>query len=122
MGAAATGYPLLPVGYVGGTITISAGQAGTPQNLLALIQAQLDPNCPGSGQEIQIQSDASGPVYIGRSNLAGALSATNYGYQLPYAFTSRTYRSGFPGASSPVGDLWVFMAAAGTFHVEVHSG
>jgi hypothetical protein len=122
MGASGTGYPLLPVGYVGGTVTISAGQAGAPLNLLALIQAQLDANCPGSGQEINIQTDASGPLYIGRNNLFGPLSATNYGYQLPAGGFSRTYRSGFPGASSPVGDLWVFMAGAGTFHVEVHSG
>jgi hypothetical protein len=120
MGAAATGHPLFPAGYVAGTITISAAQAGAPQQLLALIQAQLDPNCPGAGQEVTIQSDSSGALYIGRqSKLGGALSATNFGYVLGPGVGSRTYRTSFPGSHSPVGDLQVFMVATGTFHVEV---
>jgi hypothetical protein len=120
MGAYATGPPLFPAGYVAGTITIGAGQAGTPQQLLALIQAQLDPNCPGAGQEVTLQSDSTGALYIGRaSSLAGALSATNFGYVLPAGISSRTYRTSFPGSHSPVGDLQVFMASTGTFHVEV---
>jgi hypothetical protein len=119
MGAAATGFPLLPSGYVGGTITISAGQAGSPQSLLALIQAQLDSNCPGTGQEVDLQTDSSGALYVGASNLVGPLSATNYAYELVSGGASRTYRSSFPGFSSPVGSLSVFMAAAGTFHVEI---
>lgn len=65
MGAAATGYPLIPSGYVAGTITISALQAGVPQQLLTLIQAQLDANCPGAGQEVTIQVDATA-LYVGR--------------------------------------------------------
>jgi len=120
MGAAATGFPLLPSGYVAGTITISSGQAGTPQQLLTLIQTQLDANCPGAGQEVTLQADGnSGALYVGRANLVGALSTSNYGYVLQPG-NSRTYRSSFPGNSSPVGDLQVFMVAAGVFHVEVH--
>ena len=126
MGAFGTGSPLFPSGYVAGTITISAGQAGTPQSLLALIQAQLDANCPGAGQEVTIQADATGAVYIGRASpIAGALATTNYGYVLDAASgsfvagASRTYRTTFPGSHSPVGDLQVLMTGAGTFHVEV---
>lgn len=118
MGALGTGFPLLPSGYVGGTITISAGQANAPQQLLALIQAQLDKNCKGAGYEITIQATTAS-VYIGReSPLGGPLSATNYAYVL-LAGSSRTYRSSFPGEHSPVGDLQVFMTATGSFQVEV---
>ena len=125
MGAAGTGSPLFPAGYVAGTITISAGQANVPQQLLALIQAQLDPNCPGAGQEVTLQTDTSGALYVGEQNSTGPLSTTNYGYVLDKGQTgfvagaSRTYRTTFPGTHSPVGDLMVLMAASGTFHVEV---
>ena len=124
MGAAATGIPLFPAGYVAGTIALSDSN---PHQLLALIQAQLDANCPGAGQEVTIQADSSGPLYVGRqTTLGGALSTSNYGYVLDKANTgfvagaSRTYRSSFPGNSSPVGDLMVLMSGGGTFHVEVH--
>lgn len=123
MGAAATGFPIVPSGLVAGTITISAQQAGTPQQLLALIQAQLDPNCPGAGQEVTLLADSSGPLYIGRANLVGPLSASNYGYLLA-AGTSPvipgggiSFQTSFPGNSAPVGDLQVLMTGAGTFHV-----
>lgn len=122
MGAIATGSPLFPAGYVAGTITF-AGSA--PLQLLALIQAQLDANCPGAGREVTIQADSSGPVYVGEANKVGALSTSNYGYVLDKAQTgfvagaSRTYRSTFPGQDSPVGDLMVLMADGQTFHVEV---
>lgn len=115
MGAAATGFPLMPSGYVAGTITLSDS---LPHQLLTLIQSQLDPNAAGAGYEVDLQTDASGALYVGRANTAGALSSTNYGYQLPAGGTSRTYRSGFPGAHSPVGDLQVLMVGGGTFHVE----
>ena len=123
MGAYATGTPLYPHTYVAGTITLAAGN--TPYNLLALIQAQLDANCPGASYEVTIQADSSNPVYVGTSNLIGALSTSNYGYVLDKAQSgfvagaSRTYRSGFPGSHSAVGDLWVLMGGANTFHVEV---
>lgn len=118
MGAFATGSPLIPSGYVGGTITISAGIANTPQQLLALIQLQLDVNCKGAGYEITIQA-TTGNLYVGRESPSGGpLSTTNYAYVLvPGA--SRTYRSSFPGEHSPVGDLQVLMTAAGSFQVEV---
>lgn len=127
MGAAATGTPLLPSSYVAGTITISAGQAGTPQQLLALIQAQLDANCPGVAYILTIQADASNPVYIGRQTpLGGALSTTNYGVLLDKAQSpllagaNKVYQSAFPGSHAPIGDIQVLMSGAGnTFHVEV---
>lgn len=124
MGAAATGTPLLPTGYVAGTISISAAQAGSAQSLLALIQAQLDPNVQGAAQEVNISSDSSGIVYIGTAkNLAGTLSASNYGVALPASTTTfapyRNYRATFPGINAPVGNLYVFMSSTGTFHVEV---
>jgi hypothetical protein len=125
MGAFAAGSPLFPAGYVAGTITISAGQANVPQNLLTLIQAQLDANCPGAGQEVTIQTDTSGAVYVGEPNLIGALSTSNYGYVLDKAQSgfvggaSRTYRTAFPGSHSPVGSLNVLMTSSGTFHVVV---
>lgn len=121
MGAYATGSPLFPAGYVAGTITISAGQAGTPQQLLALIQAQLDANCPGAGYEVAVSNDINSnqTLYVGRqSALGGPLSATNYGYALT-AGGARIYRSGYPGSHSPIGDLQVLFAAAGSFHVEI---
>jgi len=124
MGALATGPPLLPKGYVAGTITISAGQAGTPQSLLALVQAQLDPNVNVNPYRVWVQSDTSGNLYLGsQTNLVGNLSASNYGVFLPTAtatFTPfREYESVFPGANATFGDLYVFMSSSGTFHVEV---
>lgn len=117
MGAAGSGFPLFPLGYVAGTITLSDSN---PHQLLALIQAQLDVNAPGSGYEVNLQTDASGILYVGRqSTLGGVLSSTNYGYALPSGGSSRTYRSGVTGAHSPVGDLMVLMVGGGTFHVEI---
>lgn len=107
----------MPTGYVAGTITLSDSQ---PRQLLALIQTQLDANAPGAGYEVNLQTDASGALYVGRqSTLGGALSSTDYGYQLPAGGSSRTYRSAVTGAHSPVGDLQVLMVGGGTFHVEI---
>lgn len=114
MGAAATGPPLFPDGYVAGTITIPDSN---PAQLLTLIQAQIAPNCPGAGQEVTLQA-TSGPLYVGRTNKIGDLSTTNYGYVLA-AGESRTYRSGWQGFKSPIGDLMVLMTGGGTFSVEV---
>ena len=122
MGAAGTGQPLLPAGMVGGTITLSDSN---PHVLLDLCVAQLDKNCPGAGQEVTLQADSSGPLYVGLPNLIGALSTTNYSYVLDKAQSgcvagaSRTYRTSFPGNHSPVGNLNVLMSGGGTFHVEV---
>jgi len=122
MGAVGTGFPLYPAGYVSGTITLPDGN---PHNLLALVQAQLDPNCPGAGQEVTLQADSTGPLYVGAPNTIGALATTNYGYVLDkaqagfVAGASRTYRTTFPGNHSPVGDLWVLGTTNMTFHVEV---
>lgn len=125
MGAYATGLPVFTPAQVAGTVTLAT--ANQPYNLLALIQAQLDPSCPGAGQEVDLQTDVSGPVYVGSpSPLGGVLSATNYGYLLyagsapSTAGASRTYRSSFPGNNSPVGNLWVMGTVNNTtLHVEV---
>lgn len=117
MGAAATGSPVLPSGYVAGTITISGAQADQPQQLLALIQVQLDPNCPGAAYTLTIQIDTT-PIYGGRQNAAGALSSSNYGWTLQSNYASRAIQSAFPGVHAPIGDIEIYMAA-GTFHVEV---
>lgn len=115
MGASGTGFPLLPAGYVAGTITLPDG---SPHNLLTLIQAQLDPNCKGAAQQVGLQADDSGTLYVGRNSpLGGALSTSNYGYALTSG--SQTYRTSFPGDKAPIGDLEVLIEGGGTFHVEV---
>jgi hypothetical protein len=115
MGAYGTGSPLFPSALVSGTLTIADSN---PHLLLALIQAQLDPNCKGSGYEVTLSADSS-TVYVGRpSPIAGALSTSNYGYALQPG-QSRTYRSSFPGEHSPVGDLQVLISGGGTLHAEV---
>lgn len=117
MGAAATGFPLLPRGYTGGTIT--PPQANVVYSLLALIEAQIDPNAQGAGREITIQANTN-ILYVGPSaNKSGPLSVTNCSYYL-YPGSSRTYRASFPGNAAPVGDLYVLMAnAANGFNVEI---
>lgn len=126
MGAAASGLPLLPPSFMAGTITISAGQANTPLQLSALVQAQLDPNVPGSARNVVITSDSSQPVYIGHpSPKLGALSTTNYGRLLAAASgataqgNSAVYSSQFPGSQATLDDIWVLLPGAGTFHVEI---
>jgi hypothetical protein len=64
---------------------------------------------------------------VGQQNLIGPLSSANYGYCLDksevagyVSGASRTYRSGFPGSHSSIGDINVLMTVAGgTFHVEL---
>jgi hypothetical protein len=120
MGAPATGYPLQPPAYIAGTITISAAQANTPQQLLALIQAQLDANCPGVCRAMSVQIDNT-VLYGGCQSQGGtstALSTSNYGWELTSTFPIKTWGSDFPGSQVPIGNMQIFMAA-GTFHVEV---
>ena len=88
-----------------GSVTVTGGAA---VNLLDLIRAQLDTDCIGTGQEVNIQADSGieqPNVYIGReSPLGGDVSASNYGYVLT-AGSSRTYRSSYPGNESPVAEI-----------------
>jgi hypothetical protein len=122
MGAQATGLPLLPTGFVAGTITISAGQAGTPQNLLTLVAAQLDANVSRTPYYIRIEADSSGVVYIGApSPLLGALATTNYGRLLATGSPggNAVFESYFPGAQPSGQQLSVLMSGSGTFHVEI---
>jgi hypothetical protein len=114
-----TPSPTVPAAYVAGTITLPAN---TVANVLALIQAQLAPNCPGAGIEFQISADASNtaPVQAGaRSQLGGAVSATNWAYQLAAGGAARGYRAAYPGTYTPLGELQVFSTAAAILHVEV---
>ena len=54
-------------------------------SLLALIQSQLSPNCPGTAVEFLIAADPAngGPVLVGgASSIGGPLTETNYAYEL----------------------------------------
>ena len=120
MAAALSPRPSVPSPYVAGRIGVPAG---TPVNLLGLIQAQLDPNCPGTAVELQIVADRANtvPVYVGAySRLAGPLSASNWGSEL-LAGDGRVYASTYPGSSVPLGQLQVFAAAQAWLHVEVQT-
>jgi hypothetical protein len=117
MGAFNTGFPLVPTGVVAGTLTFSSAQANNPVNLLSMIQAQLDANFTGQARDVFIQTDSSGALYIGKPNLVGALSTSNYGVQLASGGQSITIYSSFPGANAPVGEISVLMTGQFTFHV-----
>ena len=112
--------PLVAPEYVAGSITISGGQIGVPQNLIDLVRAQLEPNAAGAGLFMQLQADAANTtsVFVGcPSKIAGALSATNYGYELtPVGIGYRNTSGG--GVSAPIAALQVFSAAAATLHFE----
>jgi len=111
--------PLNSPAYVAGTLTVPAG---VPTNLLALIQASLEPNYNGAALGVTIQADAanSDNVYVGAaSHSGGALSATNYGYVL--SASGSAYRSSAgAGFSAPVGQIQVFAVAQQTIHVECY--
>lgn len=111
--------PTVPAPYVAGTITVPSG---TVSNVLALVQAQLAPNCPGTAVEFQIAADAANAqnVYVGAaSQLGGPLSATNWAYILTPGGTARGYRSSYPGTSTPLGEIQVLSTASAILHVEV---
>jgi hypothetical protein len=94
------------------------------QNLLTLIQQQIAGNCPGSATELQLWADAAntGSISVGAAgNISGPLSATNYAYQLTPTGGPRIYRSTYPGASVPIGELQVLAGAAAVLHVEVYA-
>jgi hypothetical protein len=115
MGAYATGTPLVPLGYVAGTLAITGG---APVNLIDLIVAQLDVNCDRGARNVIIQAGGAA-LFIGTATtLGGALSATNYGRTLATGLIAE-YHSNFPGSNSPLGSLQVFMASSGSCHVEV---
>lgn len=107
--------PSIPAPYTGGSIIVPAG---SPTNLLTLIQQQLQPNCPGSSHELVLSADEA--VFVGSASMiGGALSDTNYAFQLAAGGAPRIYRSAFPGNSTPLADLQVFAAAEAVMHVEV---
>jgi hypothetical protein len=104
--------PSIPPGYVGGTIVVPAG---SPQNILLLIQQQLQPNCPGTCVQFRLEADSD--MYVGAASFyGGPLSADNFAYELVPG-TPRIYQSAFPGSSTPIGDLQVL--GSGALHVEI---
>lgn len=105
--------------YVAGSVTVPSGVVS---NLLVLIRDQVQSNTPGSAAELRLEpGPANGvPIYFGvAGDLAGPLSATNYGFQLAATSPSRVYQSTFPGSPTPLGLLQVFATATALLHVEV---
>lgn len=114
-----TANPLVAPAYTAGTITITGGVV---TNLLAAIQAQLEPNQSGAALGITLTADQSnaGIVYVGAaSTLGGPLTSTNYGYSLNP--TGSSYRN-TPGAgfSAPVGQIQLLSPSNATLHVEIY--
>ena len=109
--------PLTAPSYIAGTITLAPGVV---TDLLTVIIAQLEPNCPGAALMVNIQSDTDN-VYIGRWNqLKGALSASNYGYKLDA--DGNSYRSSAgAGNSASVADIHLLCAGEAVLHVEIYS-
>jgi hypothetical protein len=111
--------PIAPTGYVAGTINLPANVVS---GVLALIQAQLAANCPGTAVEFQIAADAGNAqvVYVGAaSTLGGPLTIANWAYQLTAGGPARGYRAAFPGTQTPLGQIQVLSTAAAQLHVEV---
>lgn len=101
-----------------------AGRIGVPVglwNLLGLIRSSLELYCSGSCYELAITADAdnSTSLYLGAmSPGGGALSATNFGYELEPGQV-RHYYAAFPGATVPLGAIQIFATSLGYAHVEV---
>ncbi|HYT08994.1 MAG TPA: hypothetical protein VEL77_15220 [Rugosimonospora sp.] len=113
--------PLQAPEYIAGTITVSGGQIGVPQNLLALAIAQLEPNTPGAGLYFNLQADSANTVSVKigcPTKIAGALSDTNYGFELVPGGSSYRNSSG-GGISAPIGPIQIFASAAATLHLEL---
>jgi hypothetical protein len=95
---------------------------GNVVDLIDLIRAQIDSNCPGSAAYFRVHADTnnSGPVYFGiAGNRSGVLSTTNYGYLLESNSPAVIYTSTYPGSPTPLGTLQVLSALANRLHVEV---
>ena len=109
--------PLVAPSYIAGTITLSGGVVS---NLLDLVKAQLEPNCPGAALMVTLTSDTDN-VYVGRYNqIAGALAATNYGYLLMSGGSAYKSSAG-AGNSAPIADIQLLCAAGATLHIEIYS-
>lgn len=114
MGAFATGTPLVPIGFIAGTITTTS----SPQNVLDLIVAQLDANVDRGARNLLIQAGSAACFLGGPSTTGGAMSSTNYGLTLA-AGTWQLFTSNFPGSNTPIGSMQVLTASAGSVHVMV---
>jgi hypothetical protein len=92
--------------YVAGVITLA--NANQAYNILALIRAQIDPNCPGAARSFNLYAAHanSALVYIG----SGVVSATNYAYVLN-ADDMRGYASDYQNVI--VAALSAFSTSAG---------
>lgn len=113
--------PLVAPGYIAGTITITGAQISVPQSFLALIQAQLEANCPGAALYVNLYADSANTksVKVGApSGIGGALSDTNYGYALAAGGSAYKWSTG-AGISAPIADLQLFCSAEATLHVEI---
>ena len=92
--------------YVAGTVTLT--NASQVYNLLNLIHAQVDANCPGAARSLNIYAAHanSAQVFVGSGNVSG----TNYGYVLN-SDDMRGYDSTYQNVL--VGDISVFSLAPG---------
>lgn len=111
--------PSVPTPYVAGTIAIPPNQ---PVSLLALIQDQIAPDCPGTSVEFLLYADPTNvaPVWVGAaSRLGGAVNTVQSAYNLTPMGEPRLYRSGYPGTSTAIGVVQVLSQAPAKLHVEV---
>jgi hypothetical protein len=92
--------------YVAGVITLA--NANQAYNILMLIRAQIDPNCPGAARSFNLYAAHanSALVYIG----SGAVSSANYAYVLN-ADDMRGYASDYQNVI--VAALSAFSTSAG---------
>lgn len=92
--------------YVAGTITLT--NASQSYNILALIRAQVDANCPGAARAVNLYAAHanSAQVFIG----AGGVTSTNYAYVLN-ADDMRGYDSTYQNVI--LGSLFAFSTSPG---------
>jgi hypothetical protein len=125
MGAFQAATPLFPPSLVGCSITVSAtsgagatSQLNTPIPVLQLIQqiGSQYASCSGAAMEVIVSVD-SVPLYFGDASVTN----TNYGICLglgvPAVAQAYTFRTSFPGAASPLGDIYIYATQTTTFHV-----
>jgi hypothetical protein len=91
--------------YVAGLVSVP--NDGVAHNLLVLIIAQLDKNCPGAARELNLQAahTNSGLIFFGN----GGVTDSNYAYTLGQDGV-RTYSSTYQNIL--VGNLFVFTLTA----------
>ena len=90
-------------GYTGTLVTVGI----TAQSLLALIRVNR-PNCPAACRALQFQTPGTNPgsVYFGES----AVSATDYGYEMPLGDTKNYPNDG--AVTIPLAAIFVIGSVA----------